>query len=76
MTKKVCAFNLSEEAAAKIDRVAGALDQNRSVTLERLIMSIAENSMLRHARRLPTYENKGDLINGDCGTISVKGTNS
>lgn len=73
--KKVFAYSLSKEAAAKIDRVADIVDKNRSLTLERIIMSLTENSMVRHARRRPTYD-KGDVVNGNSGDNSGKDINT
>lgn len=76
--KGVYAYSLSEEAAQKINRVAEIVDKNKSLTLERIIMSLSENSMIRHARRRPSYEEqmKGVIENGTGGTENREGTNT
>lgn len=52
---KVHSYSLSDEAAGKLDECSTKLHRSSSQTLERLLMSMTYNVMIRHASRNPVY---------------------
>lgn len=55
-TKKTgIGISLSNDAVRKIDTISDTIGRSRSMVIERIIMSMSEKQMLRHARRTPVY---------------------
>ena len=57
---KVHSYSLSDEAAGKLDECSSKLHRSASQTLERLLMSMSYNVMIRHASRSPIYGDGAD----------------
>ena len=57
--KKGIGISLSEQALQKVDSISEKTGRTRSLTLERIIMSMSESQMIRHARRTPVYSMEG-----------------
>jgi hypothetical protein len=52
---QVNSFSLSEDAISKLQSTADKIGRPRSATLERVLMAMSENSMVRYAKKNPVY---------------------
>lgn len=59
---KITSYSLSPEARAKLKRVSVQVNRCQSHTLERILMSLSEKSMLYHARKAPVYETENGVL--------------
>lgn len=60
----VKSYSLTNDSAAKLTHISEKVDRSTSQTLERILMSMSEKSMLYHARKAPVYSDGAEVDNG------------